>query len=162
MTRIFLATLLTVLPASSSELSCLPVTPQDAFLAAAASPDRHIVVLGRIEFNPALLPHRPEGPAPLGEFARTFHASFTGFSLTQQGFTARFVREIELKVTCLGASCGQIEPGDEILAFMRRDGASWHLDVGPCPALFFTSPGADTIAAVEGCFRGGPCTPGQP
>jgi len=153
----FIAAIAAPLPGLA--LSCLPYGPVDAFWAAAESEDRYVVVRGRLDFNPARLPvvdwEKQEETPPL----TTFNASFAGFSLTQEGFTARFVRTIRAEVACYGPWCSTLVPGAEVLGFLRKDGSSYVLATDPCGGFAFTNPTEEMVNSVVRCFRGGPCEP---
>jgi len=146
-------------PVPGLALSCLPHSPVNAFWDAAESEDRYVVVLGTLDFNPARLPvvdwEKQEETVPL----TTFNASFSGFSLTQQGFNARFVRTIRAEVACYGPWCATLAPGAEVLGFLRKDGLSYVLETNPCGGFAFTNPTDEMIESVVQCFRGGPCEP---
>ena len=139
-------------------LSCFPYSPQRAFGEAQQSPDPYIVVHGQIDFNPADMPGRDPAAAIPPARDNFLHATFTGFSLTGRGFTARFVRQIRVNVQCLGPWCGVLEPGGEYLAFLRKEpGGSYLLEVDPCYGKAFANPGEEVLAAMRACLLGEDC-----
>lgn len=161
MLRIALAFALMLTAQPTLALSCMPYSPEQAFWDAAASPDRYVVVHGRLDFNPQLLPQvdwtgQDQAP-PDTEFA----ASFTGFSLTRNGFDARFVRSIRVRVQCFGPWCASLEPGRDYLAFLKKQGGGYLLETNPCGGFAFAAPTPEMIGRIETCFQGGPCDPPQ-
>ncbi len=149
--------LLVLNPLPAQALSCLPYSPEQAFLNAQESPDRYVIVHGRLDFNPADLPQVEYGGHPWPD--NRFFATLTGFSLTGAGFTARFVRQIRVNAKCLGQWCGLIEPGRDYLVFLKKD-SGYLLELAPCGGMAFAEPDEALLERVHQCLLGEEC--GQP
>lgn len=159
MTRLFaiLAALLPPLPALA--LSCAPYGPVEAYLDAAASSQPYVVVEGTLSFSPGDLPRgglSPDGDEPEDT---VFQAGVTGFSLTRDGFNARFVRTIRVRALCYGPWCASLQPGGRYLMFLEKHGAGYELEVGPCTGFAQADPTPKDLARVHACFLGQACVP---
>lgn len=141
-------------------LSCLPYSPEQAFLDAEASVDRYVVVHGQLEFNPADLPQVDYGGHPWPD--NFFNATLTGFSLTGAGFDARFVRRIRVNARCFGQWCGQAVPGSDVLAFLRKEPGGYLLELLPCGGMAFADPSEAVLNTIHECLLGEACTPPDP
>ena len=156
--RIFgFAGFLAVVASPVSALSCLPYSPQQAFTEAERASDRYVVARGQIDFNPADLPKVDMQQQDRVRPDNFLAAGFTGFSLTGRGFTARFVRQIRVNVKCLGPWCGSLVPGQDYLAFIRKDRGGYLLEVGPCYGKAFADPDEALLADMRACLLGEPC-----
>ncbi len=158
-----LALLVLALAASPAQaLSCRPYFAEQAFRDADASPDRYVVVHGRLDFNPADLPGA-DVPA-LSQLPRDnfFTATLTGFSLTGSGFDARFVRPIRVNAQCFGPWCATLEPGSDYLAFLKQEPQGYLLELSPCGGMAFANPSERVLQSMHECLLGGRCEPPIP
>lgn len=144
----------------AAALSCMRPDVRRSYAQAEAAQERYSIVRGRLSFDTAQLPQ----PDLKNQRARTvtIPGRLSGHGLTAQGFAAPFDRAITLEVSCVGAWCGSARPGRDVLAFLRRDGAEYALEIGPCPFFLFPAPDTAQIAAVVACQAGGPCDPDAP
>lgn len=152
-----------VLPAAEAlALTCVPPDPLRAFRMAAESPQTYIVLRGRLDFDPAALPG-PDAVAPGGgeTSLEPVQASFAGFSLGREGFTAPASGPIEMTVQCLGAFCGSIGPGEDWLLFVRvEEDGTYALDVDACGSWAFDRVPEAAVEAMAACLRGEACPAG--
>lgn len=131
-------------------LSCMRPDVVRDFQEAEASEDTWIVVSGRLGFDRSALPGGGSGI----EREREVAAHFTGQSLTGDGFTAPFDRDITLRVTCAGPWCGTVAPG-EYLAFLKVEDEDYTMIAGPCPARLHPDPTDAMKADVTRCMAEG-------
>jgi hypothetical protein len=154
---ILLAALFAPLPVLA--LSCAPYGPVDAYLDAAASDQAYVVVEGTLTFSPGDLPKggiTAEGDQPRDV---VFPASVTGFSLTRDGFKARFVRTVRVRALCYGPWCATLQSGSRYLMFLEKHGAGYELEVNPCIGFAHSDPAPEDLDRVHACFIGKPCVP---
>jgi hypothetical protein len=132
-----------------------------SFREAAAAPETYAVLLGRLDFDPALMPEggyvegqaeRPD-PAPVP-------ARFEGQGLGPRGFAPSSVAAVTLRPTCAGPWCGSLEPGGgEWLLFAREAPGGWEVEVGPCGGMIFERPPQAVLDRLAACMRGEACGP---
>ena len=126
MIRLPLLALLLLAASPALALKCLAPDPARDFRAAEADSATWSGVYGWLE----VLSH-PEG-------AGTGQARLTGRSLTTEGFSQPFDRDIALQVSCLGPWCGQVESGP-VAALLRHGRAlALHDGVANAQALLAT------------------------
>ena len=139
-------------------LSCLAPDVARDFQQADASDEVFIAVLGNLTFDPSRLPESdfvnqeqtpPETDIP---------ARLEGRSLTRQGFTRAFTRDVTLRVLCFGPWCGGTTPG-RVMAFLRRDGTEYTLFADPCGTRLYPDPRPDQIETITACMAGRACKP---
>ena len=138
-------------------LSCLPYFPEQAFLDAEASPDRYVVVHGHLDFNPDDMPRVDYGGHPWPD--NLLGATLSGFSLTGSGFDARFVRKVQVNLRCAGVWCGQLQPGQMVLAFLKKENGGYLLEQLPCGGMAFPEPTEAVLERMHQCLLGEECTP---
>lgn len=139
-------------------LSCMPYSPVQAFLDAQASPDRYIIVHGRIELNPADLPEGGIRNLEKLQPDNFLPASVTGFSLTGSGYNARFVRQIRVNAQCYASWCASLRPGMEYLVFLKKENG-YLLEINPCGGMAFAEPDAVMLNKIHECLLGEECLP---
>lgn len=159
--RAFSLLILALAASPAQALSCPPYFAEQAFRDADASPDRYVVVHGRLDFNPAGLPAAifPEQPPPRDNL---FTATMTGFSLTGSGFDARFVRQIRVNAQCFGPWCATLEPGGDYLVFLKQEPGGYILELSPCGGKAFANPSERVLQSMRECLLGGRCVPSIP
>ena len=142
--------------------SCRPYFAEQAFQDADASPDRYVVVHGRIDFNPADLPGGVSPQLQGVPADNFFGATVTGFSLTGTGFDARFVREIRVNAQCFGPWCASLKAGGDYLAFLKQQQDGYLLELSPCGGMAFGDPSERMLRKMHQCLLRGECEPPVP
>lgn len=154
--KILLPFALAVIATQASALSCLRPDPIQSFQVAAGAEAEYLILKGKFAFDANLLPQSEVAsglvlPQPVA-------AEFRGQSLTVDGFTNPLTGLITVMPVCIGAFCGGLTPGVEVIAFARKQDNIYVVDADPCGAWVFT-PDAVTEAALAACVRGEPCVP---
>ncbi|MFP7674752.1 hypothetical protein ACG74X_15495 [Marivita sp. S0852] len=126
------------------------------FNRAAASEDAYIIVKGDVVFDETALPKRDFTDQSRTRPQTDIPAWFDGYSLTQEGFTRRFQRDIVLRVTCTGPWCGGASKG-AYLAFLKRENDSFVMMAMPCGGMSYKNPTPEHESRVLSCFRGEGC-----
>ncbi len=159
MMRVLLMGSTLLMATSASALTCAPPDPFRSFAMAQESPERYVVLYGRLSFDPAALPDGPELPAPgASETALDpVEARFDGHALGRDGFTRAVSSSVLLRPVCLGQFCASIEPGEGWLLFAQPSNGSYTLDVEPCSAWAFDQVPEATLDGLAGCLRGEAC-----
>ncbi len=152
------ASLALVSAAPAQALSCLRPDPIRSFLQADAAPETYLALLGAFEFDADLLlipdPAKPVSAAPPPLTAR-----FTGHQLGPDGFDTPVDLEVVLQPSCAGPWCGSLAPGDDVLAFARREDGALIVDLEPCPGKVQGAPDAAARDRLTACMRGAACLP---
>ncbi len=140
-------------------LSCLPADLARDYQRAAEDDAAWIVVTGKLTFDEKALPKvdmdRQQETPPETDIP----ARIAGGSLSAEGFTRAFSRDITLRVLCLGPWCGGAQSGGDVLAFLKQEGEDYVAMASPCPGMLYADPTPDMLATVTTCFNGGDCTP---
>lgn len=130
-------------------LSCLPPDPVALYERARDAEERYVIVRGEV---------RPEGPVAVPQDGKEVEtpARIEGVSLTSEGFTAPFDREVTLRLGCMGPWCANAPDDGETISMVQLEGTRLVLELDAC---FSTSvPASDDGArAVVECHRGGDC-----
>jgi len=121
---------------------------------AEASETAYVVVRGRLEFDPALMPRTDLSGMPEG---RELPARIEGKGLTEGGFDTPFRQDLTLEAQCLGAWCATAEPGAEVLAFIESGAEGYRLVLSPCGGMMFAEPSGEDLERVEACYQGSMC-----
>lgn len=139
-------------------LSCLRPDIARDFANAAASEDSYILVKGDLFFDETKLPRREDAtPSQMPEGA-DIPAWFDGYSLTSDGFTRRFQRDVILRVNCVASWCGSTSKGAH-LAFLKRADTDFIMQIGPCGGMAYRDPTPGQERTVTSCMRGEGCDP---
>jgi len=145
----------------ATALSCMRPDAARAFNSAAEADESYIVVIGTFAFDESKL---PQGMVMDGSGADPdpdpIPARFTGRGLTLDGFTTPMDMAMAVQPVCFGPWCGQMTPGVETLAFMRRDGGSYVVEADPCGGWVFPKPARAVRQQMIACLRGETCEPG--
>lgn len=136
-------------------LSCLQPDIARDFMFAAESDDSYLLVKGDLFFDEAALPQN-DLSAERQPSDIEIPAWLDGYSLTRDGFTRRFERDVILRVECHGPWCGGITKG-EYLAFLKREDTDFVISVSPCGGIAYKDPRPEQEATVTACMRGEPC-----
>jgi hypothetical protein len=147
-----------LLPGPALALSCEPADPLSAFGSAEAAPDRYVVLLGRLDFDPALMPEGGyvEGATGTAPAPAPVPARFRGEGLAARGFAPSPVEAMTLQPSCAGPWCGSVEPGDWLL-FARLTPQGPVVEVGPCGGTVFERPPQAVLDRLAACMRGEAC-----
>ena len=137
-------------------LSCVAPDIARDFTRAAESGDIYIVVKGDLFFNETALPGGFDRGAMQQREGVEIPAWLKGRSLTPDGFTKTFERDVILRVSCIGPWCGSAARGEH-LAFLRQERQNWVIDLSPCPGMIYAQPTPEQEATVKACFRGEQC-----
>lgn len=144
-------------PSAGFALSCMPYNAIAAYNDAATSDDSYVVVHGKLTFDESKLPkvdwNRQDEVKPDNYLT----GRIDGQSLTKAGFTAQFVRDIDINVQCYGPWCGGVVNGAEHLVYLKRAGGAYLLETNPCGGFAFGEPDRDTLQKVIGCMHGKRC-----
>ena len=104
-----------VAPGPAAALSCIRTTPTDAFQRADESPDRYVVVHGRLDFDQSRAPEGYDEDAS----DVTLPARLSGQALNRDGFTTPFDVSLDLTLQCAGPWCGTIARDVDQLLFVK-------------------------------------------
>ncbi|EAR50622.1 hypothetical protein OG2516_12261 [Oceanicola granulosus HTCC2516] len=140
----------------SAALSCLPSDISRAYRDAAESADSYVILQGAFRFDAAALPPAVQSGDGVAA-ADAVPADFQGIAYDPAGGTRPYSGPVTLQPECAGPWCGRIEPGGEVLAFVRLEDGALTLALDPCFANVFTDPSADTVATLEACLAGEAC-----
>lgn len=157
------AALLVLLAGSeAAALTCLPPDPLQSFGRAEQAEEAYVVLLGRLDFDPArLTAGEPPSPGATETRREPVPARFEGMGLGPDGFTRPVAAGVLLEPLCLGQFCGTIGPGDDWLLFARPDGAGgYRVEIDPCGSWAFDSTGPEIREALAACL-GGQATCGE-
>lgn len=147
---------LTLMATQAGALSCLPTDPIQSFQVATASASEYLILKGQFSFDASLLPQSEVSSGLV--LPQPIPAQFQGQSLTVDGFTHPISGLITVMPVCIGAFCGGLTPGLDVIAFARKQDSIYVVDADPCSAWVF-APDAVTEAALAACVRGEPCVP---
>lgn len=153
---VVLAGLLMALAQPAHALSCAPPDIARDFQRAAQSDDAYIIVKGDLFFDEAKLPDRTDLRTSRKRDTTDIEGWLAGYSLTKDGFTKRFERDVILRVSCLGPWCGGTTKGEH-LAFLKQEKLQWVVQISPCPGMTYASPTAEQEQKALSCFRGEDC-----
>lgn len=137
-------------------LSCMAPDIARDFQQAAQSDDTYIIVKGDLFFDESDLPDRVDQRTSRARDSVDLEGWLAGFSLTKDGFTKRFERDVILRVSCLGPWCGGTVKAEH-LAFLKQEDRQWVLQINPCPGMTYASPTVEQEQKALACFRGESC-----
>ncbi len=140
-------------------LSCAAPDIARDFERAAQSEDTYIIVKGDLFLDETELPDRTDQRMSRARNSVDITGWLAGYSLTKDGFTKRFERDVILRVSCLGPWCGGTTKGDH-LAFLRLEDRRWVMQIAPCPGMTYANPTAEQEQKALACFRGDRCEAG--
>ncbi len=156
--RSVLAFLAVMAASPALALSCLAPDPLRSFQEAAAAPETYVVLLGRLDFDPALMPEGGYQDRQDGDDPAPVPARFQGQGLGPGGFAPSSVGALTLRPTCAGPWCGSVEPaGGEWLLFARQVPGGWEVEVGPCGGMIFERPAQAVLDRLAACMGGEAC-----
>lgn len=146
----------------AAALTCVRPGPVQSFQMAQDSPDRYIVLYGSLSADPALFPPSdgsltPQLPSILDP--APVPASFTGHSLTREGFTRDASGPLLLQPTCAGPWCGGPPGRGPLLAFARLTEAGPVIEIDPCRTWVYPLPSLAVLELLAACMRGEACGP---
>ena len=145
-----------LLPAQAFALSCVRPSVERSFDQVNAAPEPYVVVMGRLTLDTRKMPKtgdQTRNPRKMTQVPGTL----TGKSLGLAGFKVPFDQDITLQVGCIGPWCGSAQNGAEVLAFVRREGQKYVLDVSPCGGRMFGTPKRAMIRKLQQCLKAGSC-----
>jgi hypothetical protein len=58
-----------------------------------------------------------------------------------------------------GSWCGTLQPDTTVMAFARKDGENYTVELEACSGWVFPEPTEETLKQVVGCLRGNACDP---
>ena len=154
--KYFLPLALVGFATQAGALSCLRADPIQSFQVAAGAEAEYLILKGQFAFDASLLPQSEVASGLV--LPQPIPAQFVGQSLTTDGFTNPIDGLITVMPVCIGAFCGGLTPGVDVIAFARKQGNIYVVDADPCGAWVFT-PDPVTEAALAACVRGEPCVP---
>ena len=140
-------------------LSCAAPDIARDFEGAAQSEDTYIIVKGDLFLDETELPDRTDQRTSRARSSVDITGWLAGYSLTKDGFTKRFERDVILRVSCLGPWCGGTTKGDH-LAFLKLEDRQWVMQIAPCPGMTYANPTAEQEQKAVACFRGDRCEAG--
>lgn len=144
----------------ATALSCMRPDPVMTFKQVAAAPEPYFVLYGRLSFDEAALPAGvSDNPAPV---PAAITATFSGMSLTTEGFVRPYETELNLVPTCAGPWCGSARSGIDAIYFVRADTDPVMVEAAPCGGFIFENPPAAVTDALTLCMQGGSCSPQPP
>lgn len=160
--RVMALAVLMAIPTTASALSCRPYNAIAAYNDAAKSDDAYVVVHGTLRFDESKLPKvdwdRQEDVKP----DNFLSGRIDGQSLTRAGFTAQFVRDIDINVQCYGPWCSGLTNGADFLVYLKKVGDDYLLETNPCGGFAFQDPDRAILSKVTACLNGKRCDPDLP
>jgi hypothetical protein len=150
-----LATLL-VAATQASALSCVVPDPAETFRLAQESPDRFLVLYGTLSADPSAFVTDDTDPMPNPD---PVPGTFSGRSLTTEGFTRDASGPITLRPTCAASWCGGFPGTGPILAFARTTAEGLDLELDACSQWVFPDPPQEVLDLVAECLRAGGACP---
>jgi hypothetical protein len=157
--RLFALVLMCLAPFPALALTCVRPAVERTYAEVDAAPEHYVVVRGRLTLDPRKLPK--DGSQQSSPPSLTLvPARLVGKSMTASGFAVPFEHRLMLEVACLGPWCGSAVNGQEVLAFVRREGGDYALAVNPCGGHVFGNPTAAQVKQALACHRGGACGQG--
>ena len=147
---------LALVATQAGALSCIRPDPIRSFQVASEAEEEYLILKGQFSFDPGLLPQSEVASGLV--LPQPIPAQFEGQSLTVDGFTNPITGLITVMPVCIGAFCGGLTPGTDVIAFARKQDNIYVVDADPCGAWVFT-PDSVTEAALAACVRGEPCVP---
>lgn len=140
-------------------LSCLVPSVERSYAEADAAAERYLVVEGRLTLNARQLPKSGSGTGTRKPPEMTrISSNILGKSMSSAGFVVPFDQDVVLEVACFGPWCGSVRNGDQVLAFVRRDGGEYLLSITPCGGDVFVNPKPSQLKTALDCHRGADCT----
>lgn len=156
MWRIAVVVLTALLAQPALALSCLSPDITRDFALAAGSDDRYILVRGDLHFDETALPDRADRRSSRQHDSIDIPGWLAGQSLTPDGFTKPFERDVILRVSCLGPWCGSTAKGPH-LAFLKQEDRDWVVQISPCPGMTYANPTVEQGDMALACLRGEAC-----
>ena len=155
--QILIAGLLAATGGQAMALSCLRPDPIATYKQLAAAPESYFVLRGELTFDETALPpsvgqNDTVAPDPIP-------GQFVGTGLTKEGFTADYVTDVLLQVSCAGPWCGSAQSGVEAVWFVPFSDPPATLQADPCGTMAFYQPTEAVIEMLESCMAGDACTP---
>ncbi|WP_373355115.1 hypothetical protein [Pseudoroseicyclus sp. CXY001] len=141
---------------AAAALSCMPADVTRSYAEAAAAEEGYMILHGTLAFDAGQLPGAYASDLDTAVQPAPVAARFTGSYL---GATGRFTGAMEslpvvLEPRCAGPYCGDVAPGEDLLAFARMEGDVPHFELSPCPGKLFRHPRDEDLAQVTACFTG--------
>lgn len=141
-------------------LSCLRPDVTTGFVTADARPESFVMALGRLTRIGPDVPAptetqtgEPGLPAPY-----SFSASFAGQGASLDGFNVALETEVEVRVNCGSAWCGNVPLDDPALIYLRMtDDGSYVFEADLCDPFSYSAPTEAEQAQVLECLQGGTC-----
>ena len=157
--RVLVVLFTVLLSGPALALSCLAPSVERSYAQSDAATEHYLVVEGRLTLNARQLPKSGSGTGARNPPPMTIVPSkILGKSMSTAGFVVPFDQDVALEVACFGPWCGTVRNGDQVLAFVRRDGGEYALSITPCGGDAFVNPTPGQLKAVLECHRGGDCT----
>ncbi len=154
-----LAVMAALIGGPAAALSCLPPDVARSYQQAAQSDDSYVVVTGKLTFDERRLPKPPRNDPNATKPDTLIPARMVGHSLSRKGFVTPFQTPITLNARCLGPWCSGAASGVEYLAFLKKEGGAYTLELSPCGGNAFEDPTDKQKALAVACLRGGKCAP---
>ncbi len=158
--RLILACLLALAPLPAMALTCMPHSLETTFQRAAQADEPYVVVHGTLQFDKRLLPSTDPVASHKTPPLTQIPARLEGRSLSKEGFTLPFDRDVTLEVACYGPWCASAQSGQKVLAFVRRGAEGYVVETDPCGGGdLFRAPKPAMIRKVKSCYKGAECAP---
>ncbi|NDW54141.1 hypothetical protein [Aliiroseovarius sp. PrR006] len=151
-----------VVPSAASALSCMPYNAIAAYNDAAKSEDSYVVAHGTLRFDESKLPKVDWDHQEDVQPDNFLTGRIDGQALTRAGFTAQFVRDIDINVQCAGPWCSGLSNGADYLVYLKKMGDGYLLEANPCGGFAFQDPDKETLSKVTACIQGKRCDPELP
>ena len=136
-----------------SALSCMRPNLAQSFNNYAQAEETYVIARGEIAFSEPVPKYKEGEP-------RKVDAVLTGAFLGQQGLGKVQDIPLEIETDCAFVWCGNFpRPGTDLIAFIEKRNAGYHLSISPCPGAFKTEPTEQEIRVLQRCLRRGECKP---
>ena len=157
--KAILATCLSFVASQSLALTCMAPDVADTFKRYQSVPETYVIVHGVLDFDQSKMPeygwHDPDAGVP----GTRLDARLRGRTLTLQGYSVPFDREIIFNVVCIQSWCPEVETGSTVLAFVEVIGGDYVFSLGACFSRGFFDPDEATLDTAKSCMRGEACDP---
>lgn len=157
MIRLIAAVAVSLVTTQAAALSCMRPDAVATFNTLSGQPEGYYVLHGTLNFDATKQPkgvvNEERTPVPIA-------AQFSGFGLSQTGFTSRFDRAVILQPVCFGPWCGSEVPGMTSLFFAKAVGDQIIISSDPCGTTTFPEPKQSVLDAMTACVNGN-CPPSR-
>lgn len=150
------AALISISSVPAAALSCAEWDGAQAYSVAANSDRTYSIVVGRLQFDEALLPLTETGGYEAAPKLVEIAARLNGKILETHHFSRRISVDVTLLVECVASWCGEVQPGTRYLFFVEQGSSGPVVRATPCSGYIFPD-GPVVRRQILDCHRGKSC-----